>query len=81
MTKTAFILAAGFGSRLKERTKHRPKGFLEVEGTSLIDRSVARLRAAGITKIVLGVGYRGEVYEDWASGQPDITCVRNERFA
>ena len=45
MITTAVILAAGLGSRLKDRTKLKPKGFLEVEGISLIQRSVDNLLA------------------------------------
>jgi len=40
MIKTAVILAGGLGSRLKEKTKLQPKGFLELEGKSLIKRKI-----------------------------------------
>jgi 2-aminoethylphosphonate-pyruvate transaminase len=62
--RTAVILAAGFGSRLKGRTQHKPKGFLELEGISLIDRSIARLRKAGIERLIIGTGYLAEHYDE-----------------
>jgi len=40
---TAVILAAGLGTRLKHHTKAQPKGFLEVDGMSLIERSLSNL--------------------------------------
>ena len=35
--KTAIILAAGRGTRLRNSWPDLPKGFLEIEGESLID--------------------------------------------
>ena len=82
MITTAVILAAGLGSRLKERTAEMPKGFLEIHGESLISASVRKLIDAGIRKIILGTGYLSEVYDTFAIQYPGrITCVKNERFA
>ncbi|GAB4333378.1 MAG: hypothetical protein OHK0038_09460 [Flammeovirgaceae bacterium] len=85
--KTAAILAAGLGSRLKERTKLKPKGFLEIEGISLIERSMQKLIDCGISHIVIGTGYLSNIYEDFAlyfhqkHKDIKITCVRNPIFA
>ena len=82
MITTAVILAAGLGSRLKEHTVEMPKGFLEINGESLVAASVRKLIDAGIQKIILGTGYLSEVYDTFASQYPGrITCVKNERFA
>ena len=40
MTKVAAILAAGLGSRIKEFSSRMPKGFIEINGISLIERSI-----------------------------------------
>jgi 2-aminoethylphosphonate-pyruvate transaminase len=85
--KTAAILAAGLGSRLKERTKLKPKGFLEIEGISLIERSLQKLVESGITHIIIGTGYLSEIYDEFASyfqkkhNNINIMCVRNPIFA
>lgn len=80
--RTAVILAAGFGSRLKGRTKNKPKGFLELEGVSLIERSIARLRKAGFERIVIGTGYLFEHYDELAWRYRDRiridTCLSEE---
>jgi 2-aminoethylphosphonate-pyruvate transaminase len=80
MIKTAVILAAGLGSRLKEKTKLQPKGFLELNGISLIKRSIDGLIASGIRKIYIGTGYLSEVYEYFALNYPQITCIKSDRY-
>ena len=81
MVKTAVILAAGFGSRLKERTKSQPKGFLQIEGQTLIERSINNLFLAGIKKVYIGTGYLSEVYEEFSEKFDSIETLKNEKFA
>ncbi len=80
MVKTAVILAAGLGTRLKERTKSKPKGFLELEGRSLIERSVENLLAAGIEKIYIGTGYLNEFYDSFAENYSQIETIKSDQF-
>lgn len=81
MIEEAVILAAGLGSRLGDLADGRPKGFVEVGGMSLIERSVNKLFAAGIKRIVIGTGYREDCYQALAARDPRITCRRNPDFA
>lgn len=81
MIKTAVILAAGLGSRLKERTAYMPKGFLEVGGETLISASIRKLIESGIERVVIGTGYHSEWYEKLSSENSHIECVKNERYA
>ena len=81
MIKTAVIVAAGFGSRLKDKTQAMPKGFLPIEGISLIERSVNNLLSAGIEKIFIGTGYLADHYQRFAEKYPQITCIHSENFA
>ena len=80
MIKTAIILAGGLGSRLKEKTKLQPKGFLELEGKSLIKRSIDNLLACGIKHIFIGTGYLSEVYDKFALDYPQIQCIKSDKF-
>src|SRR3989338_8501899 len=53
----AIILAAGMGTRLGKYTKDLPKGMLNFNGKSLIERQVETLRSCGISDIVIVKGY------------------------
>ena len=79
--QTAVILAAGLGSRLKDRTACMPKGFLEIEGKSLIERSVGHLLQAGIKSILIGTGHVAEHYHAFASRYPQISCIHSKLYA
>jgi 2-aminoethylphosphonate-pyruvate transaminase len=83
MTKidTAVILAAGLGTRLLDKTKEKPKAFLEIDGVSLIERSITLLLGQGITKIIIGTGYLYEHFERLKTKYPMIVTCLNVDFA
>ena len=56
----AMILAAGRGKRLKHVTETIPKPLVEVRGQSLIERHLERFCAAGITEVVINLGWLGD---------------------
>jgi MurNAc alpha-1-phosphate uridylyltransferase len=56
----AMILAAGRGERLRPLTDQLPKALVEVAGTSLLERHLAAVRAAGIRTVVINLGWQGE---------------------
>jgi 2-aminoethylphosphonate-pyruvate transaminase len=78
---TAVILAAGMGTRLKGYTTEMPKGFLVIDGQSLIERSISNLLEAGISNILIGTGYFHEHFDSLKEKFPGITTFRNEDFA
>jgi 1L-myo-inositol 1-phosphate cytidylyltransferase len=55
---TAILLAAGEGSRLRSSAPYKP--LCEVGGKALIDHAVDGLAAAGMTKVVVVLGYGEE---------------------
>jgi 2-aminoethylphosphonate-pyruvate transaminase len=81
MIETAVILAAGRGSRLKEITEDRPKGFIVLNKLPIIEESILKLFDAGMRKIFIGTGYHSEKYDDLAKKYANVTCIRNELFA
>lgn len=56
----AFILAAGRGERLRPHTDHMPKPLLPVRGKPLIDWHLQHLAAAGVSEVVVNLGWLGE---------------------
>ena len=81
MIKEAIVLAGGLGSRLKDKTKTMPKGFLEIGGTAIVEQSVQKLLAHGIEKIIIGTGHCNEYYDRLAQKYSAIVTVKNERYA
>lgn len=60
----AFILAAGFGTRLRPYTLDKPKPMVEVNGRSLIWRTLDKLRESGIKDVVVNAHYLKDVLRD-----------------
>lgn len=61
----AIILAAGMGKRLGEYTQDNTKCMLEVNGVRLIDRALSSFYDAGVSRIILVVGYKGQNVKDY----------------
>jgi MurNAc alpha-1-phosphate uridylyltransferase len=57
------ILAGGLATRLRPITEKIPKALVEVAGKPFINRQLEYLRAQGITRVVLCLGYMGERIE------------------
>lgn len=54
------ILAAGRGERMRPLTDHTPKPLLAVGGTTLVERQITRLAAAGHRRLVINLAHLGE---------------------
>ncbi len=61
----AIILAAGMGKRLKDLTQDNTKCMVKVNGVTLIERMLRQLDARGLSKIVIVVGYKGQLLIDY----------------
>jgi len=60
----AIILAAGRGLRLQQpEDQQSPKCLLEFGGKSLLERHLLLLKSAGVTEIVLALGFRHDLVE------------------
>ena len=61
--KTAIILAAGRGSRLKEQTLEKPKPMTLVNNVTIIDNLIRELHSQKIKDIVVVTGYMSDKLE------------------
>ena len=61
--RTAMVLAAGLGKRMRPLTATRPKPLVEIAGRALLDHALDRLRAAGVEHAVVNVHYLADSIE------------------
>ncbi|MEO6361132.1 MAG: nucleotidyltransferase family protein [Sphingomicrobium sp.] len=61
--RTAMVMAAGLGTRMRPLTATRPKPLIEVAGKPLLDHVLDRLRAAGVRRVVVNVHYLPDLLE------------------
>ena len=60
--KTAFILGAGLGTRLRPLTDDRPKPLLPVGGRPLITFALEHLASLGVERFIINTHHRAEVF-------------------
>jgi choline kinase len=61
---TAVYLAAGEGKRLAPLTDERPKAMLEIGETTLAERALRSLRAAGVERVLAITGHQKRAFEE-----------------
>ncbi len=78
--KTAMVLAAGLGTRMRPLTNDRPKALVEVADRALIDHVLDRLAEVGVEKAVVNVHWFADRLESHlaARTRPAIT-ISDER--
>jgi len=75
----AVIVAGGEGTRLRPLTYFKPKPLLPIWGIPIIEKQIAKLNKAGVTDIIINVGYKWEVFEKHFAGRKGITLSREEK--
>jgi MurNAc alpha-1-phosphate uridylyltransferase len=80
--RTAMVLAAGRGERMRPLTERMPKPLVPVAGQPLLDHVLDRLAAAGVERAVVNVHYFAGMIEDHLRGRtrPRIV-ISDERDA
>lgn len=68
-TALAIVLAAGKGTRMKSEL---PKVLVPVGGRPMVRYVIDALRAAGVSRIVVVVGYRADLVRDELADEPGV---------
>jgi NDP-sugar pyrophosphorylase family protein len=61
------ILAAGKGERMRPLTNELPKALVNVAGKTLLEWAIERYKQSEIDDIVIAVGWKGDMIEDFVS--------------
>lgn len=72
ISKQAFILAAGLGSRLRPYTDNTPKPLVKVNNKTLLDRTLDHLNNAGINEVVLNTHYLAQQIKSTIAARPEF---------
>ncbi len=68
--KSAMVLAAGLGKRMRPLTATRPKPLVEVGGRSLLEWSLRTLADGGVEHVVVNVHYMADGLEAHLAARP-----------
>jgi N-acetyl-alpha-D-muramate 1-phosphate uridylyltransferase len=73
--KTAMVLAAGLGLRLRPITNKTPKPLVKVADHTLLDHTLDRLVAAGVERAVVNIHHLAEQVEQHLSNRKDLEII------
>ena len=66
------ILAAGLGTRLRPLTADRPKALVEINGRTLLEITLARLRTFGVRDVIVNVHHFADMIVDYLKKNRDF---------
>jgi N-acetyl-alpha-D-muramate 1-phosphate uridylyltransferase len=82
MPKSAIVLAAGLGTRMRPHDGNIPKPLVEIGGKALIDYALDRLADAGLERAVVNVHYLADALErHLAARKKPHVLISDERTA
>lgn len=61
----AMILAAGLGTRLRPLTNDRPKALVEINGRTLLEITLARLRSVSVREVIVNAHHFADMIADY----------------
>ncbi|MDH4224993.1 MAG: phosphocholine cytidylyltransferase family protein [Deltaproteobacteria bacterium] len=81
IARTAVILAAGMGTRLRSIAGETPKGCLVFQGQPLIERSLEALARWGVDRVVVVRGWQPQAFADLLEGRFQVEYAENPDYA
>lgn len=61
----AMVLAAGLGTRLRPLTNDRPKALVEINGRTLLEITLARLRVFGVREVIINAHHFADLVMEY----------------
>ncbi|MGZ5434787.1 MAG: nucleotidyltransferase family protein [Pyrinomonadaceae bacterium] len=71
---TAILLCGGRGERLRPFTESLPKALVPLNGKPLLEHLLNYLRASGVTRFVVCVGYKADAIEEFLKDHKPAGC-------
>jgi mannose-1-phosphate guanylyltransferase len=68
----AMVLAAGLGARLRPLTDDRPKALVEIEGRTLLEITLTRLREFGVREVIVNVHHFADMVVDYLEAKQNF---------
>jgi NDP-sugar pyrophosphorylase family protein len=68
----AMVLAAGLGTRLRPLTDERPKALVEINGRTLLEITLARLREFGVREVIVNVHHFADLVVSYFAEKNDF---------
>lgn len=65
----AMIFAAGLGTRLRPLTNDKPKALVEVNGVTMLEIAVKKLKNAGVDQLIVNLHHFGEKIREFLTGK------------
>jgi MurNAc alpha-1-phosphate uridylyltransferase len=79
--RTAMLLSAGLGTRMKPLTDTRPKPLIEVGGRTLVDRVLDKLVLQGVERAIINVHHFADQMEAHLAKRTDLEIVISDERA
>lgn len=79
----AMILAAGLGTRLGEFTLEKPKALVEINGVTMLEGLITRLKEQGISEFLINIHHHGEQIIDFLKKKENFgveISISDERY-
>ena len=68
----AMVLAAGLGTRLRPLTDERPKALVEIDGRTLLEITLTRLREFGISEVIVNVHHFADMVVEYLKAKQNF---------